>query len=38
MNATIEAQAWNFGIIATVVAVVLPTLMQVAVSATPLLA
>ena len=35
---TIESQTWTFAIVAAAVAVVLPSLVQTAVTATPLLA
>jgi hypothetical protein len=38
LNKTVETQAWTFGAIAAAVAVVLPTLVQAAVTATPLVA
>jgi hypothetical protein len=38
MNKTVETQAWTIGAIAAVVAAVLPTLVQAAVTATPLVA
>jgi hypothetical protein len=38
MNKTVESQTWTFAAVAAVIAVVLPTLVEAAVAATPLAA